>query len=182
MPVVSIEGNIGSGKSTLLDSLSSEFVVIKERIDQWPLAEFYQDQARWAFPLQIRILQTMKKPTILDVVFHERCPSTSNKVFWTHLMENHLSGIENIIYQDVYNKYHWDPDYHIYLKSTPEFCFENIKKRNQTGDDGVTMEYLKELHELYEKHMMTIPGLVTIDAMRDPKLVHLDVINFIRNT
>jgi deoxyadenosine/deoxycytidine kinase len=181
MVVIVVDGNIGSGKSTLLNKLSPEFTVFKEKIDEWPLAEFYNDPSRWSLPLQIRILQTMQKPVSDEIVFHERCPSTSNNVFWAHIKQNHISSIEDIIYQDVYEKYHWEPDIYIYLRSSPINCFNNISKRVQVGDCDITLQYITELHHLYEKHISNIPGAFIVDANEDADTVYQNVINFVRN-
>lgn len=180
MAVVVVDGNIGSGKSTLLNKLSYSFIVYKELIDEWPLAEFYSDPSRWALTLQLKILQTMPQPVSESTVIHERCPSTSNNVFWTHLREN-LSSLEDCVYQDAYKKYHWDPDIYIYLRSSPEKCFQNISNRTQAGDSDITLQYITDLHNLYERHVSTIPNAFIVDANEDAETVYQNVINYIRN-
>lgn len=179
MVLIVIDGNIGSGKSTLLNKLSSKYPIHKEKIDDWPLKEFYEDPQRWGLALQIRILQTMTKPPVSDTfTFHERCPQTSKEVFWSVLWK---TAIEDDIYQDVYTKYHWEPDIYIYLRSSPETCFTNISKRVQAGDSDITWQYITELHHLYEEYVSTLPNAIVIDADQDAETVYQSVINYISN-
>ena len=52
-----IDGNIGVGKSTQLRLLEQVgYKVYREPIDDWSLELFYKDQSRWAFLLQMQIL------------------------------------------------------------------------------------------------------------------------------
>ncbi len=172
--IVVIDGNIGSGKSTLLKKLSSAFTVVTEKIDEWPLEEFYSDPSRWALALQIKILQTMARPTV-DCI-HERCPQSSNYVFWKHMVDtNQVSAHENTIYQDLYARMEWKSDMYIYLRCSPEKCFQNIKKRVQDGDSSVTLEYLHSIHDKYEEFVKRVPNVKIVDADQDETTVYNNV-------
>lgn len=161
--IVVVDGNIGSGKSTVLEKLSTTHKVYKEPIHDWPLEDFYRDPSTWALPLQIQILQTMKKPE--EACFHERCLQTSNFVFWKHLVDTHVVTREkDKIYQDMYKLYEWKCDVYVYLRCSPEKCFENIKKRTQAGDTQITLEYLEAIHRNYETFVHTIPNAIIIDS------------------
>ena len=165
MPIVSIDGNIGCGKSTLVNMLKSHGEVITERIDSWPLAEFYNNPSRWALALQIKILQTMTKPSSHQYTFHERCLQSSNHVFWRHLLDTkQVTDIEDDIYQDAFQKYEWSPDTIIYLRCSPEKCFKNIQKRSQTGDSSISYEYLKSIHDKYEEFINMYENIHVIDV------------------
>lgn len=178
--IVVVDGNIGSGKSTLLTKLSNSFKVIKEPIDDWPLEEFYKDPYTWALPLQIQILQTMKKPEYDGVCFHERCLQSSNFVFWKHLVEtNQVPHKQNQVYQDLFKLYEWKCDMYIYLRCSPEKCFENISKRVQDGDSHVTLNYLKDIHKKYEDFVSTMPCAVIVDAEQDENTVYNNICKLI---
>lgn len=64
--VVAIEGTIGSGKSTLADELGEELgpntLVLQEPDERGGanpyLGDFYEDMARWAFTMQVHLLQS----------------------------------------------------------------------------------------------------------------------------
>ena len=170
-----VDGNIGSGKSTLLKNLSHSFNVVTEKIEEWPLEEFYKDPSRWAMTLQIKILQTMTKPTY-DSCFHERCIQSSNHVFWKQLLDDGtITKIEDEIYQELYQKFKWKSDVYIYLRCSPEKCFENIQKRIQTGDKSVSLDYIRKIHNNYEQFIQNIPNVIIIDAEQDEETVYNNV-------
>jgi deoxyadenosine/deoxycytidine kinase len=152
---------------------------VTEKIEKWPLEEFYKDPSRWAMTLQIRILQTMSKPTY-DMCFHERCLQSSNYVFWKHSMDEGLvSKIEDEIYQDLYKRFEWKSDMYVYLRCSPEKCFENIQKRTQTGDKSVSIEYIRKINTKYEEFIQNIPNVIIIDAEQDEKTVYDNVCSII---
>lgn len=173
--VVVIDGNIGSGKSTLLKKLSSAFTVVYERINEWPLDEFYKNPKKWAFALQCKILHTMPRPTH-DYCIHERCPQSSNFVFWKHLVDTYqASKKEDDMYQTLYSLNEWKSDVYIYLRCSPEKCFENIKHRVQSGDNDITLKYLKDIHESYENFIRHVPNVKIVDAEQDEQTVYNNV-------
>jgi deoxyadenosine/deoxycytidine kinase len=181
MTVICIDGNIGCGKSTLIKMLKSHGKIVTERIDKWPLDEFYKDPSRWALALQMKILQTMTDPSTTEYpfVFHERCLQSSNHVFWRHLFEtSQVTTVEDEIYQNAFKKYEWTPDIIIYLRCSPEKCFDNIQKRIQVGDSSVTYEYLKSLHVKYEECMNDSQAVVVLDV---EALCETDVYNYVCN-
>ena len=175
-----IDGNIGAGKTTQLNLLETAgWRVKREPIHEWPLEEFYKDKTRWGFLLQIRILQTLvpSKKTI-----HERSLLSTRYVFWEHMKQNKLvTGWEDKVYVQEYEKYAWYPDLYIYLARTPEKAYEAVQKRHQTGDSAVTLEYIKELDELYKKMIMNVPCKVyVVNGDRTPEEVHQEILSILK--
>lgn len=172
-----IDGNIGSGKTTQLNLLEqSGWFVKREPLDEWPLELFYKDMSRWALLLQIKILQTIQPRD--ETTVYERCLLSTRFVFWEYLVQKKLvTPEEDAVYQNVYTKYAWYPDVYIYLAKTPETAHEHIKKRHQTGDDSVSLEYLRELHVLYEKMIKNVPCKVYIVTTknRTPESIHEEI-------
>ncbi len=39
----------------------------------------------------------------------------------------------------------------IYLYCSPEKCLERVRQRNRKGEEGITLEYLKKLHDRHEE-------------------------------
>lgn len=152
-----IDGNIGSGKTTQLDLLEQKgWSVKREPLDKWPLELFYTDMSRWALLLQMRILQTLQ-PAAHTPTVYERCLLSTRHVFWEYLLNKGLvRPEEDQVYTEAYEKYYWVPDLYIYLRKSPEIAYEHIRKRHQTGDASVTLDYLKDLDRLYEKMIRTI--------------------------
>lgn len=177
---VVIDGNIGAGKSTQLSLLSKVgYKVRKEPIADWCLDSFYRDPPRWALLLQMQILQSF--PEHRDVIY-ERHMISSNHVFWSALKNKKLvQDDEDLVYQRAYDKYVWYPDVFIYLSSKPEECWKRVQQRHQTGDSGVTLEYIKEIDELYKKLVMRIPCKVyVLSADRDAEVINKEIISVLK--
>lgn len=145
--LICIDGNIGSGKSSVLTALEKKgYNVQREKIEEWPLKEFYDDQDRWKFLMQMSVLNSMVNVPC-DVI-HERCPESALAVFWETDNET-----EDRVCKSLYEYLTWRPDIHIYLRASPEVCFERLQSRNQVGDTGVTLEYITKIHDKYERFM-----------------------------
>lgn len=177
-PRTVIDGNIGSGKSTQLKLLEkSGFNVKCEPIHDWPLKEFYSDTSRWAFLLQMSILKSFMEEESENVDVWERSPESSRYVFWK-LLKGVYSESENDVYAFFYEKNAWTPDVHMYIRTSPEKCFERIKKRTQDGDVCITLEYLQKVHEHYENYIASKPNVIIIDGDGDdPEKIHDDIKN-----
>jgi len=173
-----IDGNIGSGKTTQLNLFErSGYLVKREPLDLWPLAKFYSNRKRWALALQIRILQTLQPE---DAVIYERSLISSRYVFWEHVKPM-ITPIEKQIYEDAYEKYKWQPDMYIYLHKTPEQAYAHIQHRGQTGDKSITLEYLRELDDLYEKMLKTMSKVHRISTFdKSPAEIHQEILSLLR--
>jgi thymidylate kinase len=176
---VVIDGNIGSGKTTQLGLLEAKgFSVFREPIDEWPLAEFYQDPKSGIFPLHMAILRTLQpKGTGL----YERSLLSSRWVFWEWALARGLAS-HHATYDYFYEKHAWQPDLYIFLSKTPEECHRSIQVRGQTGDTHVTLQYLQELDELYKKLVLKVPCKVyVINALAPPVEIHDKILSILRN-
>lgn len=176
MPIVVIDGNIGSGKTTQLGLLEKKgWKVRREPIEQWPLKEFYADPPRWAFYFHMVLLKTLKP--VPGRVIYERSLFSSRYVFWPVLLRKGVvTKQEDETYDYFWNKFSWSPDLYIYLSKKPELAFEHIQKRHQEGDDGVTLEYLKELDAEYMNLVMKMPcKVIVVNANRSPEEIHNEI-------
>ena len=181
MVKVVIDGNIGSGKTTQLNFLEKKgWHVKREPIDEWPLDLFYKDKSRWALLLQLKILQTLRP--VKGTVVYERCLLSTRHVFWEYLVQKKLvTPEENDVYCTQYDKDAWYPDVYIFLSKTPELAFEHVQKRGQTGDFGVTLEYLKDLEGLYKQMIRNVPCKVHIvNAEQPPEAIHEQILSLLR--
>lgn len=170
---VSIEGNIGSGKSTVIRTLRERFAksdlqFLKEPEEEWKnaLEAFYADPKRYAFVMQSKVARSLRKlheRTKGDKVT-ERSLFTSKNVFARMLYESgKFDPIEYAFYLEA-NDDIPVPHYFIYLRSNPATCFQRICRR---GDQGITLEYLNDLHEMHEKVFLartSSPWTLVIDA------------------
>lgn len=178
MPRVVIDGNIGSGKTTQLGLLEKRgWRVRREPIDEWPLEEFYKDPKRWAFYFHMVILQTLRPVKTPETVIYERSLLSSRWVFWPVLLKKDVvTKQEDATYAKFYDQYAWYPDLYIFLTKDLDLAWEHIQKRHQAGDTGVTLEYLKELGEEYQKLIRNVPCRVYIvNANRSVEEIHKEI-------
>lgn len=168
-----LEGNIGAGKSTFLRVLEPHINanVIFEPTDKWQnigdgenlLNLFYKDIKRWAYTFQsyafISRIQSFDqlRPEQTDKPFKimERSVYCDRYCFAKNCFEMGLmSPLEWQIYKDWFTwlaeNYAPKPSGFIYLQTSPEICFERLKKRNRSEETGVSLDYLKTLHERHE--------------------------------
>jgi len=179
--MIIIDGNIGAGKTTQLDLLEKKGLCVRrEPLDQWPLKEFYEDPSRWAFFFHMVLLKTQKPPSSSRVIY-ERSLYSSRYVFWSVLLDQGtVTQKENQIYEYFWDKFAWRPKLFIYLSIDPEVAFEHIQKRNQEGDSGVTLEYLKKLDEKYKELLKSIPcRVVVINANRPAEEIHEEIYKYV---
>jgi len=177
-----IDGNIGAGKTTQLGLLEQTgYTVRREAIDDWPLEEFYEDPARWAFLLHTGILLTNQPPQ--DPMIIERSLMSSRWVFWEVLKsQGHVTHKEDEIYSKLYEKHAWYPDLFIYLDKSPEKCLEHIKGRYQPGDQGaISLDYLQRLNVEYRKMLSSLPcKILIIDADQSAEKIHYEISRHLR--
>lgn len=176
-----IDGNIGSGKTTQLKKLDG-FRVQCEPINEWPLKEFYEDKHRWAFLLQMSILKSFVKNGNECGVVWERSPESSKNVFWTMLRNEGIgTDEEDTVYKFFYEQNAWKPDVHMYIRTTPEECYRRITERLQTGDSRISIEYLKKVHDYYEKYIANDSSVIIIDGHQNPEKIHEDIKDVLRS-
>jgi|SaaInlLV_10m_DNA_2_1039722.scaffolds.fasta_scaffold00054_37 deoxyadenosine/deoxycytidine kinase len=168
-----LEGNIGAGKSTFLRILKNhlDLDIIPEPTDRWQkinaednlLDLFYKDTPRWAYTFQsyafISRVQTLvehqkKHPNQLVQVL-ERSVYCDRYCFAKNCFESGLmSKLEWQIYKEWFawlvENYTPKPSGFIYLKTTPQTCFERIAKRKRCEETGIPLSYLESLHKKHE--------------------------------
>lgn len=193
--LISIEGNIGSGKSTLLTNLkeyyknNSNVIFLKEPVDEWEqikdkdgltmLQKFYADQERYSFPFQmmayisrLAILRKVVKENKNAVLITERSLYTDKLVFAKMLHEQ--GKIEDVNYQ-IY--LHWFEEFAsdcpvnniIYVKTSPEKCYERVHKRSRQGEEVIPLAYLKSCDEYHNNFLSD--SSESSNSIQCPKLV-----------
>jgi deoxyadenosine/deoxycytidine kinase len=169
-----IDGNIGAGKSAVLDELSSRgYFVYKEELESWGwcLANYYSDFDRWAFTLQMAILQSMAnqhiniKATNAPVVFIERSPASGMVFTRNSFRRGFLSANEMSLVESFYNLFGWAPHTTFKIDTLVEKCFERIVNRARECERDLTIDYLRVLEEEYNSTKYTsVAKTITIDS------------------
>jgi deoxyadenosine/deoxycytidine kinase len=178
-----IEGNVGAGKSTFLKMLREYFniQVVYEPHEQWQdvagenlLDNFYKDGNRWAYTFQTyafitRILEQEKyaKTNTTGFQFVERSIYSDRYCFGLNCYEmGIMSALEWNLYKELwewFGKNHTQiPVGFIYLRVSPEKCFDRLKKRNRSEELSVPLQYLTDLHNKHEKWLIEKDGIAPI--------------------
>ena len=175
---IAIAGNIGSGKTTLTRLLSEHYgwKAQYEPVDYNPyLADFYQDMERWSFNLQIYFLNKRFRDVVeinkgKEIVIQDRTIYEDANIFAPNLHDMGLMSTRDFEnYVDLFNlmlSLIKAPDLLIYLRSTIPSVVGNIQKRGREYENSIRIDYLKGLHDRYEKW---------INNYHDGNLLILDV-------
>lgn len=148
-----IDGNIGSGKSTITSRICQELrlPMFLEPVDSWNewLKLYYKDSARWGFSMNLNVLMSFSKWRNNNFLgIYERSP-LSNRYVFTELQN--LNPLEKNLFEEVYDQVAWIPDVVIYIRTTPEISMERMCKRGRECENEVPLDYLKAIHDKYEK-------------------------------
>jgi len=161
MTIITIDGNIGCGKSTILNYLhkNNKIAIDLEPVENWEiyLKKLYDTNKFNSYDFQIKVWSDRcwiqeKSDNILLMM--ERSPYFIKNVFVEHAKINNTITIEeyNTI-QSLYKKTDelWEPNGYIYLRSDPVSCYERCSKRGRESEKNITLEYIKEIHDLHEE-------------------------------
>jgi deoxyadenosine/deoxycytidine kinase len=153
-----LDGNIGAGKSSVLDELRRRgYNVFKEDVESWEwcLSNYYEDQKRWAFTLQMLILNSMikqfdnMKNSSSLIVFVERSP-ISNIIFSNVALSNGMmTDDEYRLLKGMIDRFGWIPDLTLMLNISTEECYKRIRRRNRLYERNISMYYLLDLEKAY---------------------------------
>nr|VZI17682.1 unnamed protein product [Spirometra erinaceieuropaei] len=171
---VAVEGNIGCGKSTFLkyfESLSSNIEVSLEPIELWNNVKghklfemFYADPGTWSSPLQSQVMVTylhrQATPQSAPVRLIERSLHSGRHCFIEAIRENNQISDGDLEVLHEFYKFGRDMpfcklDLIVYLRSSPEVCADRIRRRHRRGEEGISMDYLQQLHDLHEKWLLS---------------------------
>lgn len=174
--IVTIGGNIGCGKSTLLKNLPPKYKVVPEPVERWGswLDLFYSDMKRHGLGFQMKVLYEFLNPE--DGTVTERCPLDALYVFGKTLVNSEtITHMEYNLFSDFVNKIGWSPSIYVYLRADPQVCYDRIRKRARNAENGVTLEYIIQIHNRYEKFIETLNDLgvtvYTVNANYEPEKV-----------
>jgi deoxyguanosine kinase len=154
-----IEGNIGTGKTSLATKISKDFNtrLILERFAENPfLPLFYEQQNRYAFPLELSFLadryQQLKDELASPELFQQQTVSdyvlSKSLIFASITLKND----ECTLYQRLFhiiNPHLPKPDLLVYLHKDVPLLKKNIAHRGRSYEQNIEAEYLKKLETGY---------------------------------
>lgn len=190
---IAVAGNIGVGKSTLVSMLSERLgwqPFYEPEVENPYLADFYQDMNAWAFHSQIffltRRLHSHRQLSLFPTsVVQDRSVYEDAEVFCHNLFRQGLIDKRDYAtYQELYQmivEFLPPPDLVVYLRASTSTLMNRIKMRGRHYEKSISIEYLKQLNELYEAwitHFNLCPVLAVpaddLDFVLHPG--HLDLI------
>ncbi len=156
---IAIEGNIGAGKTSLASMIALDYnakIILEQFEDNSFLPKFYQDQDKYAFPLEMSFLASryqqlndelgpqdlFKSFTISDyyiiksLIFAKKTLAEDEFTLYTRFF--------NIIHQQLPK-----PDLLVYLYMDTPKLQENIRQRGRAYEQDIQDEYLEKIQQGY---------------------------------
>jgi len=156
---IAIEGNIGAGKTSLSTMISEDFnaKLILERFKDNPfLPKFYEDQHRYAFPLEMSFLADRYQQLSDDLAQYDLFADfvvSDYDVFKSLIFAKiTLAEDEYALYNKLFGIMYKElvkPDLYVYLYQNTDRLLENIKKRGRDYEQNIQPEYLIEINKSY---------------------------------
>jgi len=181
---IAIEGNIGSGKTTLANMIAQDFnakEILERFADNAFLPKFYDDQARFAFPLEMSFLADRYKQLSEDISqydlfkefvvadYHISKSLTFAKVT---LPEDEFALYRkffNVIYKEMHQ-----PDVYVYLYQNTDRLLKNIGKRGRDYEQNIQPDYLEKINKGYMEFIKSHPNLSV-------KVIDVSRLDFVKN-
>lgn len=160
---ITVAGNVGAGKSTLTTLVGEKLGFERhfEKVEGNPyLQDFYLDQEKWGFHLQLYFLaQRFKQQKEIASNglnnIQDRSIYEDVEIFARNLYENNkMTKRDYITYRELFNDmvpHLRKPDLMIYLDGSIDNIIKRINLRGRDVEKSVDVEYWKNLHKRYEK-------------------------------
>ncbi|MDT0605616.1 2-amino-4-hydroxy-6-hydroxymethyldihydropteridine diphosphokinase [Croceitalea rosinachiae] len=181
---LAIEGNIGAGKTTLTKMIADDFngkLVLERFADNAFLPKFYEDQQRYAFPLEMSFLadryQQFTDDTSQFDLFKKFMVSDYDIFKSLIFAKVTLQKEEFELYKKVFNFMYKEvkkPDIYVYLYQSTERLLSNIKRRGRDYEQGITADYLDKINRGYLDFIKGHPQQTTL-------LIDLGNLDFVAN-
>lgn len=154
-----IEGNIGTGKTSLAGQLAAQYdakLVLERFADNPFLPKFYENQARYAFPLELSFLadrfqqlndelkprELFRQQTIADYIL------SKSLVFAQVTLKEDEFNLYQRLFQIIHSQLP-KPDLLVYLHKDVTRLQENIRKRGRNYEQDIPDDYLQRLEKGY---------------------------------
>jgi 2-amino-4-hydroxy-6-hydroxymethyldihydropteridine diphosphokinase len=169
---VAIEGNIGAGKTTLAHKISEDFrakLVLERFADNPFLPKFYEDQSRYAFPLEMSFMadryQQFTEDTSQFDLFKNFMVSDYDVYKSLIFAKITLQPDEYLLYRKVFTLMYREvrkPNLYLYLYQTTDRLLDNIKKRGRAYEQEIQPDYLEKINRGYFDYIKSFPEQKTL--------------------
>ncbi len=164
---LAIEGNIGSGKTSLTEKIAQDFnakPILERFADNAFLPKFYEDQLRYAFPLEMSFLADRYSQLNQGLGQYDLFNDFIIADYYIYksliFAQVTLDTDEALLYRsifDVMNKEITKPDLYVYLYQNTENLLKNIKKRGRSYEENIQANYLNNINQSYSEFIKTLP-------------------------
>lgn len=181
---IAIEGNIGAGKTTLTSKIAEDFnakTVLERFADNPFLPKFYEDQNRYAFPLEMSFLADRYQQISDDLAQFDLFKDfivADYHIFKSLIFAKvTLADDEYRLYRNLFDIIYREmpkPDLYVYLYQNTEKLLANIKQRGRSYEQEIPAEYLEKINSGYLEY---------IKSQTDLNVLIIDVTNrdFVEN-
>ncbi len=166
---IAVEGNIGAGKTTLATRIAQKYngKLILEQFEDNPfLAKFYEDQEKYAFPLELSFLaeryQQLKKELANQELFSD---FTISDYFLNKSLIFARKTLNDDEYQlfitlfNIMNAHLPRPDILVHLFVGVKKLQHNIRNRGREYEQRIPDEYLEKIQDSYFNYLKQQPSL-----------------------
>lgn len=184
---IGIAGLIGAGKTTLATALGEHLnleVHYEPVIDNEYLDDFYRETARYAFPMQIYLLNRRFQQHqeiiwrgnggVQDRTIYE------DAIFAKTLRDQDLMDQRDYeTYLDLFrhmSNFMCRPHMIIYLDVAPQTSLARIHERERSCESSVSLEYLQQLYDNYEEFLGEIARLIPVLRVTWEEFIQVDTL------
>lgn len=164
---MAIEGNIGAGKTTLAKKIAEQYnakLVLERFADNPFLPKFYEDQSRYAFPLEMSFLADRYQQFTDDTSQFDLFKSfmvSDYDIFKSLIFARiTLPKEEFTLYRKVFDFMYREvkkPGLYVFLYQQTERLLENIRKRGRAYEQQIAPEYLEQINRGYLDFLKSYP-------------------------
>ncbi|SDQ27574.1 2-amino-4-hydroxy-6-hydroxymethyldihydropteridine diphosphokinase [Flagellimonas zhangzhouensis] len=184
LQLIAIEGNIGAGKTTLSKMISEDFnakLVLERFADNPFLPKFYEDQSRYAFPLEMSFLADRYQQFMDDTSQFDLFKSfmvSDYDIFKSLIFAKiTLQKEEYNLYRKVFNFMYKEvkkPEIYLYLHQNTERLLSNIKKRGRDYEQKIDPVYLDKINRGYLDFIKSHPS-------QNSLIIDISELDFVQN-